>query len=173
MLMAGESVTIRPAIVALHCLRALKDAGITGKRKLRVIFGSGEEIGMDDMKHYFASEQLPDMGFTPDASYGICNCEKGIMNFSVKCKNDSPPIRSFQSGTVANAVPYKATCEIVCTSKEFDRLSKSIKSAEGNFELTRLELGAHIVSNGRASHGAMPESGFNAALPCQTPGRSV
>ena len=159
----GVSDNKGPAIVALHCLRALKDAGITGKRKLRVIFGSGEEIGMDDMKHYFASEQLPDMGFTPDASYGICNCEKGIMNFSVKCKNDSPLIRSFQSGTVANAVPYKATCEIVCTSKEFDRLSKSIKSAEGNFELTRTQLGAHIVSHGRASHGAMPESGFNAA----------
>ena len=63
----GVSDNKGPAIVALHCLRALKDAGITGKRKLRVIFGSGEEIGMDDMKHYFASEQLPDMGFTPDA----------------------------------------------------------------------------------------------------------
>ena len=41
------------AVVALHCLRALKDAGVKGNRKLRVIFGSAEEIGMHDMKHYF------------------------------------------------------------------------------------------------------------------------
>jgi len=63
------------AIVALHCLRALKDAGVKGNRKLRVIFGSGEEVGMADMGHYFSKEQLPDMGFTPDSSYGICHCE--------------------------------------------------------------------------------------------------
>ena len=50
--------------MALHCLRALKDAGVKGNRKLRVIFGSAEEIGMLDMPHYFASEQHPDMGFT-------------------------------------------------------------------------------------------------------------
>ncbi len=44
------------AIVALHCLRALKDAGVKGNRKLRVIFGSGEEVGMADMGHYFSKE---------------------------------------------------------------------------------------------------------------------
>ena len=71
------------AVVALHCLRALKDAGVKGNRKLRVIFGSAEEIGMHDMKHYFEKEQLPDMGFTPDASYGVCHCEKGGINFTV------------------------------------------------------------------------------------------
>ena len=34
------------AIVALYCLKALKDAGVTGKREMRVIFGAGEEHGM-------------------------------------------------------------------------------------------------------------------------------
>lgn len=150
------------AIVALHCLRALKDAGVQGKRKLRVIFGSGEEIGMDDMEHYFASEQLPDMGFTPDASYGVCNCEKGIMNFTASGRNDSSVIRSFQAGTVANAVPYKATCEINCSAEELVALERAGKTCKCSLEITPTDFGAKIVCNGRASHASMPHLGLNA-----------
>ena len=72
----GVSDNKGAGIIALHCLRALKDAGVKGNRKLRVIFGSAEEIGMGDMPHYFSKEQRPDMGFTPDAEYGICSLEK-------------------------------------------------------------------------------------------------
>lgn len=152
-----------PAIVALHCLRALKDLNVKGNRKLRVIFGSGEEIGMGDMGHYFASEQHPDMGFTPDAGYGICNCEKGHLVFSVTGKNDSSLIRSFTSGTVANAVPYKAICELSCTEEEAGKLSAAAKEAEGSFDTSFAQGKATVVSHGRASHAASPENGFNAA----------
>ena len=41
-----------PALVALYCLRALKECNITGHR-VRVIFGTSEEIGMQDMVYYF------------------------------------------------------------------------------------------------------------------------
>lgn len=151
------------AIVALHCLRALKDAGIQGKRKLRVIFGSGEEIGMDDMKHYFASEQLPDMGFTPDSEYGICHCEKGIIDLSVKGANDSAVVRSFVSGTVANAVPYKAECQIACTDEEYEKLAEAAKAAETEFHVTKTAEGASILSKGKAAHASTPWNGCNAA----------
>lgn len=149
------------AVVALHCLRALKDAKIKGNRKLRVIFGSAEEIGMQDMQHYFAEEQHPDMGFTPDAEYGICNCEKGGINFLVTGKNDSQVVKTFQAGTVVNAVPYKAECEILCTEEEFHKLENAAK--KGTFVLTRTSQGASILSQGVASHAAMPEGGKNAA----------
>lgn len=114
------------AVVALHCLRALKDAGVKGKRKLRVIFGSGEEIGMADMGHYFASEQHPDMGFTPDSCYGICHCEKGILDFTVESENTSSVVKSFKAGTVSNAVPAKAECEVTCTDAERETLALSL-----------------------------------------------
>ena len=64
-----------PAIVALHCLRALKDAGVKGNRKLRVIFGSAEEIGMDDMPYYLSGSRSRH-GLYPDASYGICTARR-------------------------------------------------------------------------------------------------
>ncbi len=151
------------AIVAMHCLRAIKDAGVAGKRKLRVIFGSAEEIGMKDMAHYFSKEQHPDMGFTPDAGYGICHCEKGGMNFNVKAKNDSTVVRSFTAGTVANAVPSKAECRIVCTAPEFEKLSEAAGSCGIEIELTRTEDGAALLAKGKAAHAAAPHTGRNAA----------
>ncbi len=151
------------AVVALHCLRALKDAGVQGRRKLRVVFGSAEEIGMEDMPYYFSKEQRPDMGFTPDSGYGICHCEKGIINLSVKGENDSPLIKSFSSGTVPNAVPSKAECGIVCTQEEFEQLEKAAKAAGIPFEVTRTQDGASLLAKGQASHAAAPEHGKNAA----------
>lgn len=159
----GVSDDKGPAIVALHCLRALKDAGVVGKRKLRVVFGSGEEIGMSDMRYYFSKEQLPDMGFTPDARYGVCHCEKGIINFSVKGKNDSEVIKSFASGTVSNAVPYKAECELKCSEEEYKSLVEKSKGGEAEITVTRTADGASILCLGEAAHASTPWNGCNAA----------
>lgn len=151
------------AVVALHCLRALKDAGVKGKRKLRVIFGSGEEIGMGDMAHYFASEQHPDMGFTPDSCYGICHCEKGIIDFKVTAKNDSAVIKSFTAGTVANAVPAKAECEVKCSAEEREKLIAAANSSEVEITVTPTRDGAVLLSKGQAAHASTPWAGKNAA----------
>lgn len=159
----GVSDNKGPAIVALHCLRALKDAGVKGNRKLRVIFGSAEEIGMDDMPYYFAHEQKPDMGFTPDASYGICHCEKGHMGFEIRGKNDSSVVESFEAGTVSNAVPFKAECRLHCTPEDVAKLQKKAEKSKGMFEVTAVEGGCTILAHGKAAHAASPENGVNAA----------
>ena len=151
------------AVVALHCLRALKDAGVKGNRKLRVIFGSAEEIGMHDMKHYFEKEQLPDMGFTPDASYGVCHCEKGGINFTVTGKNDSQVVKGFTAGTVVNAVPYKALCQIACTEEELSVLQGKAQGRAAQFTVEKTEGGANITALGKAAHAASPHEGVNAA----------
>ncbi|MFI3324629.1 MAG: Sapep family Mn(2+)-dependent dipeptidase [Clostridia bacterium] len=159
----GVSDNKGPAIVALHCLRALKDAGVVGKRKLRVVMGSAEEIGMKDMDYYFEREQHPTMGFTPDAGYGVCNCEKGIMRFLASAKNDGNIIKTFKSGTVVNAVPYKAECEIICTESELEILQESAYKLDGEYVITTTETGATILSKGIAGHASRPETGRNAA----------
>ena len=152
-----------PAIVSLHCLRALKDAGVLGKRRIRVVFGSGEEIGMDDMNHYFAQEPYPVYGITPDGSYGICHCEKGILHFSVHSEKEDSIVRSFVSGTVVNAVPYKAEAEVACTPAQAAKLREAAAAAEGEFTITDVEGGVKILSLGRACHASTPAGGFNAA----------
>lgn len=158
----GVSDNKGPAIVALHCLRALKEAGVVGKRKLRVVLGSAEEIGMQDMGHYFSKEQMPTMGFTPDACYGVCHCEKGLFRFAVTGKVGKK-IVSFKAGTVVNAVPYKAKADVLCDDDEFAKLVEAANAAEVKFDITRTESGAHIVATGKAAHASTPEIGINAA----------
>lgn len=152
-----------PAIIALHCLRALNDAGVIGKRKLRVVLGSGEEVGMGDMPYYFEREQEATFGFTPDSAYGICNGEKGNVRFTVCHENNSNIVKNFTAGTVVNAVPYKANCTLACSQSEVDYLKEAIYKSNENFILTETETGCEILAQGIAAHASTPELGKNAA----------
>ena len=67
-----------PAITAVYALAAIKAAGLPFKRKVRLLFGCDEEVGMGCLKHYIANEKLPDMAFSPNAAYPLVNAEKNI-----------------------------------------------------------------------------------------------
>ncbi len=92
-----------PAIVALYALKAMKDAGIVPKNKVRVIFGTNEESGMKDMAYYFSKESFPNLGFSPDAGYPIYNREKGILKIKVSDKN-SGVISGVGSGVISGVI---------------------------------------------------------------------
>lgn len=152
------------AIVALYCLKALKDENIKPKRRLRVIFGAGEETASDDLEMYLKSEQMPVMAFTPDSEYGICNREKGILRLTVSSKqHSSAVVREFTAGTVVNAVPAKAKAVVMCTDDVYDRIQKAASRMEGDFSFVKTEDGTEITSVGKASHAMQPQEGFNAA----------
>lgn len=152
------------AVVALYCLKALKDANITGNRRLRVIFGSGEETGMEDLAYYFQKEEMPAMGFTPDSDYGICNREKGILQICLSSDaNNSGVVKQFDAGVVYNAVPDRACAVLCCPEHTVEALKDAAKTAEGSFTFEPSEGGVRIVSQGKASHAMQPQAGFNAA----------
>ena len=155
-----------PAVVALFCLKALQDYGVTGNRSIRCIFGSGEEIGMEDLTHYFKEEPLPDLSFTPDGNYGICNREKGIIHMIFRGSNDSSLIRSFHAGEVCNAVPEVAEAVVACTAVEAETLSAAAKAAGEPCTVTfDEETGmAALTMQGKAAHAREPENGRNAAM---------
>ncbi len=152
------------AIAALYCLKALKDEKVIPKRKLRVIFGAGEETGSSDLKMYLQSEQMPVIAFTPDSEYGICNREKGILRLQITSKEKtSDVVKKFISGTVVNAVPSKAETFICCAEDEYNKLVENSKDINGIFKFEKINNGANIVSIGKASHAMQPQEGFNAA----------
>mgnify|MGYP000893316812 CR=1 FL=1 len=152
------------AVVALYCLKALKDAGVRGNRRLRVIFGAGEETGMEDLKYYFQKEEMPTMGFTPDSDYGICNREKGILRLDLHFdKADSGVVKEFQAGIVYNAVPDQAQAVLNCSGRKTEELKKAAETAEGSFSFEPVPGGVRVRSKGKASHAMQPQEGFNAA----------
>lgn len=150
------------AVAALYALKAIKDSGVTGNRKLRLIFGAGEEIASDDLKRYFEKEHLPEMCFTPDSEYGICNCEKGILRIKLSDSSKSPVISKFSAGTVVNAVPGTAEAEIECTDGQYKKL-QTLAEEKGNFKVSKTAGGAKVFSIGQSVHAMMPQEGINAA----------
>ena len=74
-----------PSIAALFALEALRDSGLSLKRRVRLIFGCNEETGATDVHYYLEhGGEVPVMGFTPDAEYPIINGEKGIIHLPIQ-----------------------------------------------------------------------------------------
>ena len=152
-----------PALAALYCLRALKESGVRGNR-VRVIFGTSEEIGMQDMVTYFNSEPVPDMSFTPDSEYGICKAEKGILHLEISSPTaNNITLTQFEAGTANNVVPDTAYALVDCNEYEEHLLQRLADGREGDFDLTFTIDGMKITSRGKAAHACEPEKGFNAA----------
>ena len=154
-----------PAIIALYCLKALKDSGITPKRRIRLILGASEEIGMTDMEGYFAVEEMPGTAFTPDSEYGICCCEKGIMQLEISSpRHDGTILTEFQSGNAVNAVPSKAYALVDCTETEDTTLMRYADAKPGSYDFIYTVDGLVINARGKAAHASTPEQGLNPAV---------
>ena len=146
------------AMVSLYCMKAMMDNGVPMKRPIRCIFGGGEEIGMDDMGHYFAKHALPAFAFTPDADYPACNCEKGILHLVFTGRTD-PAVTSISGGTAVNCVIDRCAAGIACDAATAARVCEavSVSGAACTYEDGRFEV------KGVSAHAMCPENGVNAA----------
>lgn len=151
------------AIVSLYCMKALKDAGITGKRALRCIFGCGEEIGMVDMETYFASEPLPEMAFTPDSDYPVCSREKGIMRTTVSIPVGESAISVFDAGTAVNCVAEKASMVIACDEIAANEIASLAAGYGCEAIAEKCDGGYKVSAKGKSAHAMCPQEGINAA----------
>ena len=152
------------ALVALYCLRALKESGVEGKNTLRAIYGTAEETGMTDMDGYFDKQPLPDLAFTPDSDYGICYAEKGIIHIEISTPtNEAKVLSQFHSGKAINAVPDLAYVMLDSSGYDEQLLMRLADASEGSFEFNYTIDGLMIISRGRAAHACEPQKGYNAA----------
>lgn len=152
-----------PAIITLYCLKALMDAGVVSNKKIRAIFGTGEEVNSDDLNHYFSKEELPSMAFTPDAEYGICNAEKGILRVSITDdRNERGIIEEFIGGTVVNSVPNRAVARLRCNESEYQKLLEVAETLDCEFNFDYKYEDLTIEAIGIPSHAMKPENGKNA-----------
>lgn len=149
------------AFMAMKCIQSL---GIPLKKGVRLIFGTDEENGSDDLTIYMGNEELPENVFTPDAAFPIINIEKGRLLRWFKGLNiyKGGSVISFHGGNIPNAVPDKAECvvsdiSVIAIENEIDEDTSGAK-----FEITEEKNGVRIKCTGRSAHASTPESGINA-----------
>lgn len=149
--------------MALHCLKALKDAGVCGRRRMRVIIGTDEECGMEDMKAYFSNQPLPEFAFTPDVEYTVCNREKGILEFQLKANVPASDVE-MTGGNAVNAVAGTAQAVFTGPADTADRLREMAKESECGITVEHRENRITMNLTGKAVHAMEPEKGINAVL---------
>lgn len=150
------------AVAALYCLKAIKDMGIRGKRRLRVIFGSAEETGMKDMELYFNNQPLPVLGFSPDSEYGICNREKGILHLQIKNPNPTGSAE-FHAGRALNTVADRAHFSFSCSEDEYHALLATATKCAVEVTAEKQPERILLYARGRSEHAMDAPKGLNAA----------
>ena len=162
-----------PAVSVLYAMKALRECGVTLKRRFRLIVGTNEELGSRAIDHYVKSgQELPVMGFTPDAEYPLINGEKGI--FTVRCRapfkadGGSVQVLSIDAGVAANAVPSSAVAVLKVSPDARPRLNRVLGdfAAPRSAKLTCEKIADdqfRLTMEGLSFHGSTPQFGSNAA----------
>ena len=126
-----------PILAALFALYDIKRSGAPLGKRVRILFGTEEETGCEDMKYYVNhGGELPALGFTPDGAFPLIHGEKGLLIEEYVCRFEPGALKSAWGGTAANIVP--------------------------DFARAELADGSVIECRGVSAHGAEPWKGENA-----------
>ena len=159
-----------PSIGALWLLYAIKELKLPIRHRIRVLLGTNEESGMQDMPYYLKKGgEIPLLGFTPDGDFPIVASEKGQLHICLERVFDNCCLTSFSGGTVPNVVPSESEASLLCSSEEEARkIKENLESVALKKEAKLfVEQQGNLLSLkafGVSAHGSMPHLGKNAAL---------
>ncbi|PGZ08662.1 dipeptidase PepV [Bacillus cereus] len=160
-----------PTMAAYYAMKIVKELGLPLSKRVRMILGTDEESNWKCVDHYFKNEEMPTIGFAPDADFPIINAEKGISDIQVvqngsEEKNGAYELVSFESGRRLNMVPDFA--EAVVTGEDVNALTVAYEA----YLQTAKKIGKSTIEGntvtlqmeGISAHGSTPEKGENAGL---------
>lgn len=153
-----------PIISALHSMKALKECVPTFNHRVRIIFGTNEESGDEDIKYYLSKEKAPKYAFTPDGQFPVVFSEKGIYTFSFKDSflKEKTSILDIVGGTRSNVVPEEA--KVFLKKDLFEKIIKELekfKDTPCKFEVLEKESYLEVICKGIPAHASSPQRGMN------------
>jgi succinyl-diaminopimelate desuccinylase len=163
-----------PTMAAYYAMKIVKELNLPLSKRVRMIIGTDEESNWRCVEHYFEKEEMPTMGFAPDADFPIIYAEKGISDFDIvqnasiqRQSEKSVQVVSFQSGRRYNMVPDFAKASLQMK----DEQTKMVQEFE-SFLSTHQLKGKCFIENGLfeleiegvSAHGMEPKNGKNAGL---------
>lgn len=151
-----------PAVAALFSLLCAKELGLPLNKGVRLIFGTNEENGSDDLEIYKKYEKFPPKVFTPDGSFPIINIEKGMLRSHFTGDISEKCLISFHGGKIPNAVPDRA--EAVLSGISYQKVLEEIgrNCIKADFAASEVSNGVKIICKGCSAHASTPHSGINA-----------
>ena len=147
-----------PTIAAYYALRFLKDLGVKMNKRVRIIIGTDEETAWRGIQEYFKTEEMPEIGFAPDACFPLIYAEKGILSFDVTGKTNDEYLITFKAGDRYNVVPDYAECTLNVNLKEKFKEYLLFNNLKGEIK------GEKYIVYGKRAHAMQPNLGINAAF---------
>ena len=142
-----------PSVLCLYALKYLLDRKIPLRYPVRALLGANEETGMGDLTYYLAHYPAPVFCFSPDATFPLCNGEKGIYHGRILSKLPLGEILDIHGGVAPNVIPDKAEATV-----------RAEKLAGGEFvEVEETAPGVwHLLATGKGGHASLPQGTRNA-----------
>ena len=153
-----------PSLAALFAMRAIREAGIPLKKSIRLILGCDEESGWEDMAWYAAHTDMPETGFSPDASFPLINTEKGMIHLRFSAKDAGSGVRVLRmaTGDRLNVIPGESTA-LLAGGEELARQVRAWGEKNGlPVEAEVTAEGVRVTATGIPGHSAYPEGRRNA-----------
>ncbi len=147
-----------PTMAAYFALKLLKESGFNPKKRIRIILGTDEETSWRGIKEYFKTEEMPSVGFAPDAMFPLIYGEKGIFSFDLTGEVKDDTLVSFESGNRYNVVPDVATAVLKKDVSEAFENFLSFNGFKGEVN------GDTYTVYGKRAHAMQPNVGINAAF---------
>ena len=156
-----------PAVAALLAMDACREVFGAPKTGVRLVLGSGEETGSEDMQHYFSEREFLRYTLSPDASYPLINLEKGRFApfFTRQAKSEGfIRLKSVSGGSTPNIVPGRASATVShLDAKNTARLIEEASFGLG-VEVSAENRGEDLLISvrGQTAHASVPRAGVNA-----------
>lgn len=164
----GTSDDKGPAIASMYAMYCAHELCPELRHGFRLILGSGEEVGCEDIGQYLKKNSPPPNVFTPDAEYPVVNVEKGRLApvFGASWEQDDtlPRVVSIIGGKTMNVVPNRACAVIEGLSIDDTEAFCREYSEKTGASISVVHDGDRLAVNaeGAATHAATPHEGCNA-----------
>ncbi|RFB17856.1 dipeptidase PepV [Bacillus sp. HNG] len=161
-----------PTMAAYYAMKIIKELNLPLSKRVRMIIGTDEESDWRCVEHYFKHEEMPTMGFAPDADFPIIYAEKGIADFDLVQKSQSSSVAelqlaSFNSGRRYNMVPDFAEAKLEGKGNLQEMVNEFQAFLDKNSLMGRGLCDEDTVVfelEGVSAHGMEPDHGKNAGL---------
>ncbi|AGT33164.1 diguanylate cyclase [Geobacillus genomosp. 3] len=161
-----------PTVAAFYAMKIVKELGLPLSKRVRLIIGGDEESDWRCVDHYFQHEEMPDVGFVPDADFPIIYAEKGIIDTDLLYRPAGPQgagaltLVSFQAGRRYNMVPDAAEAVVEGAGPEewSSRYKRFCREHGLSGHIRHSGEAVTLTLEGVSAHGAEPERGQNAGV---------